>query len=239
MKLFSTIPSHSIDLVICDLPYGRTRNSWDTIIPFDELLENYNLVIKENGAILLFADGMFMADLMQSNRKMWRYNIVWDKVLVSGFLNAKRMPLRSTEEIVVFYKKQPTYNPQFFQGKPLHGTGTKLEEKAPVNNNYGNFKRYAQKGGDTKKYPKSLVTYSRSSSAKMQHPTQKPVDLLEYLIKTYSNPGDTVLDNCMGVGSTGVACVNTGRNFVGFEIDDKYFDLATQNIKCARAKLEI
>lgn len=111
MKLFSTIPSYSIDLVICDLPYGRTRNSWDTIIPFDALWKSYNRVIKENGAILLFADGMFMADLMQSNRKMWRYNIVWNKVLVSGFLNAKRMPLRSTEEIVVFYKKQPTYNP--------------------------------------------------------------------------------------------------------------------------------
>lgn len=153
LKIMPQITDKSIDMILCDLPYGVTHNKWDSVIPFDKLWEQYNRIIKDNGAICLFADGMFMADLMESNRKMWRYNLVWDKVLSSGFLNAKRMPLRSTEEIVVFYRKLPTYNPQFTEGEPLHGMGTKYKEGNRKNNNYGNFdstnQASAMRVGDT------------------------------------------------------------------------------------------
>lgn len=228
------IPDSSIDMVLCDLPYGRTKNRWDSIIPFNELWEQYNRIIKDSAAICLFADGLFMADLMNSNRKMWRYNLIWDKVLISGFLNAKKMPLRQTEEICVFYKKLPTYNPRFKKGAPLHGMGNKFKQISNANNNYGKFNSAlnpsANRAGDTKKYPTSLLSFSRSSSAKMLHPTEKPIALLEYLIKTYTNEDDVVLDNCMGSGTTGVACVNTNRNFIGIELDEKYFNIAKERI---------
>ena len=136
LEIMPKIKEHSVDLILCDLPYGRTRNSWDTIIPFDKLWENYKRVIKPNGAIVLFCDGMFMAELMVSNKKMCKYNIVCDKVLTSGFLNANKMPLRSHEEIAVFYEKPPTYNPQKFKGHPNHSKGTSQKN---TNNNYGKF----------------------------------------------------------------------------------------------------
>lgn len=235
LKVMQNIPDKSIDMVLCDLPYGTTKNKWDIVIPFDKLWEQYSRIIKDNGAICLFADGMFMADLMNSNRKMWRYNLVWDKVLSSGFLNANRMPLRNTEEIVVFYRKLPTYNPQFTEGKPLHGMGTSFKNKRNANNNYNEFKLEnnpsALREGDTKKYPKSIIKVSRPASSVMLHPTEKPVELMEWLIKTYTNEGETVLDNCMGSGSVGVACKNLNRNFVGIEIDEKYFEIARNRIK--------
>lgn len=234
LKIMPTIPDKTIDLILCDLPYGRTNNRWDSIIPFDKLWEQYNRIIKDNGCIALFADGMFMADLMNSNRKMWRYNIVWNKNLCSGFLNANKMPLRCTEEIVIFYKHLPTYNPQFSEGEPLHGMGNKFKTNLSQNNNYSTFDSCnnpsANRAGDTKKYPKSLVNISRDSSATMLHPTQKPVQLLEYIIKTYTNENDLVLDNCMGVGSTGIACKNLNRNFIGIELDKKYFEIAKERI---------
>ena len=126
LELMNKIPDKSIDMILCDLPYGTTKNKWDSVLPFDKMWEQYDRIIKENGCIALFADGMFMSDLMQSNKKLWRYNLVWDKELISGFLNANRMPLRSHEEICIFYKKLPTYNPQFTDGEPLHGMGTKF-----------------------------------------------------------------------------------------------------------------
>ena len=229
LELMKTIPDRSIDMILCDLPYGVTKNHWDITIPFDKLWNLYNRIIKDNGAIVLFADGIFMSKLMLSNLKMWRYNLIWDKVSPSGFLNANRMPLRRTEEICVFYKKLPTYNPQKIKGKPSHSKGRIKENK---NNNYGEFKFVdnSKELGDMK-YPTSLLKFSKVSPSKMQHPTQKPIDLLEYLIKTYSNEGDTVLDNCMGSGSTGVSALKTGRNFIGIELDENYFQIAKKRIE--------
>lgn len=235
LEIMPQISDGSIDMILCDLPYGTTHNKWDSVIPFDKLWKEYERIIKRNGAICLFADGMFMADLMNSNRKMWRYNLVWNKVLTSGFLNAKRMPLRNTEEICVFYKKLPTYNPQFTEGEPLHGRGTSLVTKGCQNNNYGEYNManpvITLREGSTQKYPKSLLTFRRPHSSVMLHPTEKPVELMEWLIKTYTNEGETVLDNCMGSGSVGVACKNLNRNFVGIEIDEKYFEIARNRIK--------
>lgn len=240
LELMNKIPDKSIDMILCDLPYGTTKNKWDSVLPFDKMWEQYDRIIKENGCIALFADGMFMSDLMQSNKKLWRYNLVWDKELISGFLNANRMPLRSHEEICIFYKKLPTYNPQFTDGEPLHGMGTKFSQEKNKNNNYGNFDSRnnpsAKRTGDTKKYPKSIVKFPRPASCVMIHPTQKPVELLEWLIKTYTNENDFVLDNCMGSGSTGVAAVGINRNFIGMELEEKYFNIAKERIESVNKK---
>ena len=236
LDVMKIIPDGSIDMVLCDLPYSRTHNRWDIKIPFDKLWENYERVAKENCAILLFSDGMFMADLMESNKKTWKYNLIWDKVLTSGFLNANRQPLRQHEEICVFYHKQPTYNPQKVKGSFNHGKG---KEKVNSNNNYNAYKFIDNR--DTlgnMKHPKSILSFSKDHPSVSVHPTQKPVSLLEYLIRTYTNEGETVLDNCMGSGSTGVACVNTGRKFIGIELDEKYYEIAEQRILEAKGRIE-
>ena len=232
LELMKDIPDKSIDLILCDLPYGTTRNSWDEVIPFDKLWAQYNRIIKDNGAILLFAQGKFYVNLVNSNMKMFRYDLVWDKELVSGFLNAKRMPLRRHEQVAVFYKHLPTYNPQFTQGKPLHSKGTAYKEKELTNNNYGDFKATDDdRAGSTEKYPTSIMKFQKPHPSVCVHPTEKPVALLEYLVKTYTNEGDVVLDNCMGSGSTGVACQNTNREFIGMELDEDYYKLACERIK--------
>ena len=235
LELMKDIPDKSIDMILCDLPYGTTQNKWDSVIPFDILWKEYNRIIKDNGCIALFADGLFMVDLINSNRKNWKYNLIWDKELTSGFLNANKRPLKQHEEIVIFYKKQPVYNPQFTEGKPLHGMGNKFRENKNRNNNYGEFNSCnnpsANREGDTKKYPKSILKFPRKASCCMKHPTEKATSLCEWLIKTYTNEGETVLDNCMGSGSTGVACKNTNRNFIGIEIDKKYFNIAKERIE--------
>lgn len=239
------LPDKSIDMILCDLPYGVLHKNnphaqWDSKIPFDKLWEQYNRVIKDNGAIVLFAQGMFSAQLMMSNPKMWRYNLAWDKVLTSGFLNAKRMPLRSHEDICVFYKQIPTYNPQMAEGQPLHGKGTSYMNKGVTNNCYGATKGTEEgRKGSTEKYPTSIVRFQKPHPSCAVHPTQKPVDLLEYLIKTYTNEGEKVLDNCMGSGSTGLACVNTKRNFIGIELNDEYFAIAEKRIKEAQSQLTL
>ena len=159
LDIMKKIPNKSIDMILCDLPYNVTRNKWDVLIPFDELWEQYNRVITDNGAIVLFAQGMFTSNLMQSNSRHWRYNLIWEKDRPSGFLNAKRMPLRSHEDICVFYKKLPTYNPQMWEGNPLHGMGNKFKEGNLRNNNYGDFPSHtnpsALRKGDTQKHPPS------------------------------------------------------------------------------------
>lgn len=232
LELMKDIPDKSIDLILCDLPYGTTRNSWDEVIPFDKLWAQYNRIIKDNGAILLFAQGKFYVNLVNSNMKMFRYDLVWDKELVSGFLNAKRMPLRRHEQVAVFYKHLPTYNPQFTQGKPLHSKGTSYKEKELTNNNYGDFKATDDdRAGSTEKYPISIMKFQKPHPSVCVHPTEKPVALLEYLVKTYTNEGDVVLDNCMGSGSTGVACKNTNREFIGMELDEDYYKLACERMK--------
>lgn len=228
LEVMPKISEHSVDLILCDLPYGVTRNKWDSVIPFNMLWENYLRVLKPNGAVVLFADGMFMAELMLSNKKMWKYNIVWDKVLVSGFLNANRQPLRSHEELVVFYNKQPTYNPQKFKGLPNHGKG---KSKKNTNNNYGKFEIVDNREelGDMK-HPRSIWTFSKPHPSKMVHPTEKSLECIEYIIKTYTNENDLVLDNCMGSGTTGVGCCSLNRQFIGIEKEEKYFDISVSRI---------
>ena len=232
LELMQQIPDGSVDMILCDPPYKQTRNEWDKVIDLDAMWLQYRRVIKKTGAIVIFADGMFLADLMQSSRKMWRYNLVWDKQLTTGFLNANRQPLRRHESICVFYQNQPTYNPQKVKGKMNHSKKTTGTDKC-----YGRYNVVdnSEKLGDMK-HPTSIVTYAKPHPSVAVHPTQKPVSLLEYLIRTYTNEGDTVLDNCMGSGSTGVACVNTGRRFIGMELDAGYFEIAKKRIEEAQPK---
>ena len=226
-----SIDDKSIDCIICDLPYGQTQNKLDVIIPFEPLWAEYKRIIKDNGAIILFAQGMFTAKLMLSNEKMWRYNLIWKKGdRTSGFLNAKRMPMRNHEDICVFYKKLPTYNPQFRQGQPLHGKGHGVHKF--TNNNYGKFHETEDtRAGSTEKYPISVLNFNRPHPP--IHPTQKPVDLVEYLVRTYTNEGDLVLDNCIGSGTTAIACIRANRKYIGFETNPEYIELANKRInKC-------
>ena len=239
------IPDGTIDAVICDLPYGVLNGeseggSWDTIIPFEPLWAEYRRVCKPTAAIVLFAQGMFTADLMHSNPKMWRYNLIWKKGnRCSGFLNASRMPLRNHEDIVVFYDKLPTYNPQMRTGFPNHTRGHgggKLK-----NGCYGKFDPWARSEViTTEKFPLSIIDIAKEHDVNKQfHPTQKPVDLLRYLVLTYTNEGDTVLDNCMGSGTTAIACIKEPRHFIGFELSKEYFDKAVRRIKAEQAQLTL
>ena len=234
LDVMKTISNKSIDMILCDLPYGITHNEKDIVIPFDKLWEEYERIIKDNGVIALFGQGKFYIDLVNSNKKLFRYDLVWNKILTSGFLNANRQPLRKHEQIAIFYKKQPTYNPQYTIGKPLHGKGINYMNKEIINNNYGNFKMQEDlRKGSTTKYPTSVLEFKKVHPSISIHPTEKPVELLEYLIKTYTNEGELILDNCMGSGSTGVACTNTNRNFIGIELDKKYYDIAKKRIDLA------
>ena len=232
LELMKDIPDESIDMILCDLPYGTTQNKSDIIIPFDKLWNSYERIIKDNGAIVLFAQGVFYVDLINSNRKLFRYDLIWDKVLTSGFLNAKRMPLRQHEQIAVFYKKLPKYNPQFTSGKPLHSKGKTYKDKPIVNQNYGVFHTADDsRAGSTEKYPTSILKFQKPHPSISVHRTQKSVELLEWLINTYTNKGETILDNCMGSGTTGVACINENRNFIGYELNEEYFNIAQNRLR--------
>lgn len=235
LDLMKKIPDNSVDLILCDLPYGVTQNAKDICIPFGPLWEQYARITKENAAILLFGQGNFYVDLVNSNRKDFRYDLIWDKELTTGFLNANRMPLRKHEQIAVFYRKLPTYNPQFSQGKPLHSRGHAFKTKAAKNDNYGKFDCLDDtRAGSTQKYPSSILSFAKPHPSVAKHRTEKPGELLEWLIRTYTNENDLVLDNCMGSGSTGVACRNTNRRFIGIEIDKHYFDVAAKRIEGER-----
>jgi DNA modification methylase len=231
MKLIDT---GSVDMILADLPFGVTHNSKDIQIPMIPLWQEYNRIIKKNGAIVLFGQGMFTADLMISNKKMWRYNLIYNKGNgVSGFLNANRQHLRVHEDILIFYKKQPTYNPQFTEGQALHGKGHKYLNKEGVNNNYGYYDTTIPetRKGSTKKYPKSVLNFNRPGPSVILHPTEKPVDLCENLILTYTNENELVLDNTCGVGSTCLAAKNTNRKYIGIEMDEKWFNIAVDRLK--------
>ncbi len=229
MELMKNIPNKSVDMVLCDLPYGQTkRNKWDTIIPFEPLWNQYKRIIKTNGLIILFGNGMFTADLMISNREMWRYNLIWEKTQPTGFLNANKMPLRNHEDICVFYTSQPTYNPQKTKGHTRKVSKAEHKRACKISTNYGEHKFSTY--DSTERFPKSVVIFAKDIQKSALHPTQKPVALLEYLIKTYTNEGEIVLDNCMGSGSTGVACINTNRKFIGMELDSNYFEIAKSRI---------
>lgn len=225
LKEMSKLPDKSIDMILCDLPYGETaRNKWDIVLPFAPLWKEYERIVKNNAAIILFANGFFTAELMQSKKELWRYNLIWEKTQPTGFLNAKKMPLRNHEDICVFYKNLPVYNPQ----KTCDHT-RKVSKRGPCGSmNYGIDR--SNEYDSTERYPKSVLHFSKDIQKSALHPTQKPVALLEWLIKTYTNEGETVLDSCMGSGSTGIACVNTGRNFIGIEIDKEYFGVASRRI---------
>ena len=225
LELMKEISDGSIDMILCDLPYGTTRNKWDSIIPFEPLWEQYKRIIKDNGAIVLFCDGLFTAKLIQST-DLWRYNLVWFKERGSDFLNANVKPLKSHEDIAVFYKHKPTYNKQFWYSKPYKRT-----KNGNLSDNYGDRKEARSESTDGKRNPLSVLTFKKD--ADRSHPTQKPVALLEWLIRTYTNEGDVILDNCMGSGSTCVAAINTGRHYIGFELEQKYFEIAKERIEKA------
>lgn len=222
LELMKDIPDKSIDMVCCDLPFGVTQNVWDKVIPLDELWEEYHRIVKDNGAIVLNCQQPFTSKLIMSNLKYFKYCWTWYKKQCSGFLNSKKQPLRNCEDIAVFYKKQCTYNPIMRKGKP------QLKNTGGYTSNYNAF--IDQPHISDVYYPTTLLEIPLPRF-KGGHPTQKPVALLEYLIKTYTNEGETVLDNCMGSGSTGIACLNTNRDFVGMELNEEYFSVAKTRIK--------
>ena len=229
LELMKDIKDKSIDMILCDLPYGTTHNKWDTVISLDAMWKQYNRIIKDNGVICLFSQMPFSAMLVSSNLQMYRYEWIWKKSNFAGFLNANKMPLKTHESINVFYKKLPTYNPQFTQGKPYKTTTSSQTA------NYGEFYKVTTVS-DGRRYPIDVLEFK---SERGLHPTQKPVALLEYLIKTYTNEVETVLDNCMGSGSSGVASIHTNRNFIGIELDKDYFDIAKKRIDAEQKEITL
>lgn len=232
LERMKQIETGTVDMILCDLPYGTTCCSWDAVIPFEPLWAEYERVIKENGAIVLFGAEPFSSHLRLSNLKLFKYDIIWDKVKGTGFLNAKKQPMRNHEIISVFYKKQCTYNPQKSTGHKLKKSSRGKHLQTDV---YGEMKNdYVYES--TERYPRSIQVFSTDTQNSSLHPTQKPVALCEWMIRTYTNEGETVLDNTMGSGTTGVACVNTGRAFIGIEQEQKYFEIAQERI--AQAGIE-
>ena len=234
LEVMRQIERGSIDAIITDPPYGTTACKWDSVINFELMWEQLNRIIKPNGAIVLFGSEPFSSALRMSNIKNYKYDITWNKVAITNPMLAKKQPLRCIENILLFYKNQPTYNPQMVKGVKWN-RGGKKEHKT---NTLGDSILF-NKGSDKTdlKYPKNLIEFSNADKTKNVHPTQKPILLMEYLIKTYTNENETVLDFTMGSGSTGVACFNTNRNFIGIEQDENYFNIAEQRIKENEYKL--
>lgn len=227
LELMKEIPDGSVDMILTDLPYGITAAPFDKRIPFEPMWEHFKRVTKKNAAVVLFCQQPFTSELVMSNRENFKYCLTWHKRQCSGFLNAKRQPLRSCEDIAVFYRGQCTYNPQMRKGKSqLKSTGGRTI-------NYGKFTYKPHVSEDY--YPTTLIEFPLPRF-KGGHPTQKPVDLLEYLVKTYTNEGEMILDATMGSGSTGVAAINTGRNFIGIEKEQNFFEISEKRIAEAQAK---
>lgn len=238
------IPDGSVDAVICDLPYGTTRNQWDSVIPLDKLWTEYRRITKPNAAIVLFSQQPFTSALVMSNPDMFKYEWIWEKEMGTGHLNANYAPLKIHENVLVFSKSAAcfvkdakdamTYNPQWSKGRPY-----KQKNGSLGNGNYDN--RYDKpqisiQDGEHY-YPNDIIQFNRDTDK--MHPTQKPVDLLRYLVLTYTNEGDTVLDNCMGSGTTAIACIKERRHFIGFELSKEYFDKAVKRIKAEQAQLTL
>lgn len=221
LELMKDIPSGSVDMILCDLPYGTTQNKWDTVIPFQVLWGEYWRILKPNGAVVLTAAQPFTSALVMSQVSNFKYGWVWKKSKPTGHLNAKKQPMRNTEDVLVFCRAQSVYNPQ----------GTKPTDVMVSRTNRGNYGECSKTTRQTVTgYPTTILEFPTENGT---HPTQKPVALMEYLIRTYTNEGETVLDNCMGSGTTGVACVNTNRNFIGIEKDPAYFQIAKDRINQA------
>lgn len=244
LDVMKSLEDKSVDMILCDLPYGHTQNDWDSIIPLDLLWNEYKRIIKDNGAIVLTSSGLFTAQLMLSNTKMFKYKVIWEKSKATNFLNAKKQPLRKYEEICVFYKKQPVYNPQMSKGVAYN----KGFRKDQLTGSYGDFQPVLVKS-DGERYPNDMIYFKTAESeGKVYHPTQKPVELGQYLIKTYTNEGDIVLDNTCGSGSFLVSAILEGRNFIGIEKNSEsnrfkndkidYIDVSKSRIKDAYASIE-
>lgn len=225
MKL---IKDKSIDMILCDLPYGTTAQKWDVVIPFEPLWEQYERIIKDNGAIVLTCKQPFTSDLLNSNRKLFRYELIWEKTRASNNMQLKKQFAQIHENILVFYKKQPTYNDLKFKVDDKY-----IDKRKNIRDSYYNSGHYNQpmkrKADDGWRHPQSILPFN-SVWHKGMHPTQKPDDLFQYLIETYTNEGDVVLDNCIGSGTTAIACININRNFIGFEIEQEYTDNANERI---------
>ena len=225
LELMKKIPDKSIDMILCDLPYGTTACKWDYVIPFEPLWEQYKRIIKDNGAIVLFGSEPFSTELRHSNLKMFKYDWIWDKKIPSGMSYARFQPMLQTENIFVFCRSKTVYNPQMIKrDKPIKGGGMSKGETTNNQKLVALHKTYDYKN------PTNILVFDKIRKGSL-HPTQKPVPLLEYLIKTYTNEGDLVLDNCMGSGSTGIACINTNRNFIGMELNEEYFAIAKERIE--------
>ena len=240
LKLMFDIPDNSVDMVCCDMPYGTTACKWDTVLPLDMLWHHYSRIVKKNGAIVLFSNSYFTMRLANSNMQGFCYSWVWDKKFAGNFVQAKRMPLRAHEDVLVFSKDgtMPMYYPQkTMRDKPIKKGGNKQSQAIPIcqSENAITFGKQSKEYND--KYPDTLLKFSSRDEQRGFHPTQKPVSLCEYLIRTYTKEGQTVLDNCMGSGTTGIACLNTGRNFIGIEKDQKYFEIARSRIMGPNAVL--
>ena len=232
LELMKDIPNKSVDMILADLPYGTTACKWDTVIPFEPLWEQCERIVKDNGAIVLTATQPFTSALVMSNPKMFSHSWVWKKTKATNYVQARKKPMKYHEDIVVFSKKQHTYNPQMRKGfKPY-----KKIERETYDKDAAVFRDTVKRGrvtqSDGERYPSTVIEFANPNN-KSIHPTQKPVPLFEYLIKTYTNEGEVVLDNCMGSGTTGVACKNLNRKFIGIELDETYFSLAKERIESA------
>jgi site-specific DNA-methyltransferase (adenine-specific) len=223
MKL---IPDKSIDFICCDLPFGTTQNKWDIVIPFNQLWEQYKRIIKDKGTVILFGNQPFTTDLICSNRSWFKYEIIWDKGRASGHLNAKIMPLRKHDNLIVFCNGKTTYNPQFTEGESY----TRTNKSETCRGNYGKHKDSTIEN-DGYRYPTSILYYPIGRQQNKIHPTEKPIGLIEILIKQYSNEGETILDNTFGSCTTGIACINTNRNFIGIENNMDYFNISLKRVE--------
>jgi site-specific DNA-methyltransferase (adenine-specific) len=224
LEVMKTISEQSIDMILCDLPYGVTNNKWDSILDLALLWSEYDRIIKANGAVVLTATQPFTSRLVLSNPKHFKYDMVWEKTIASNQMNVKHQPLRCHESVLVFYKKLPIYNEQTTAGTPYT-----IKRKADYKEGSYNKQSPSEKINDGYRHAKSIIKIP-NPRIKGGHPTEKPVALLEYLIRTFTNPGDLVLDNCMGCGSTGEACLNLGRSFIGIEIDENYYKKAKSKL---------
>ena len=228
LELMKEVEDNSINLILCDLPYGVTQNPNDKVLDLQELWKQYKRILKDDGTIVLTAQQPFTTDLINSNRDYFKYDLVWDKQLTSGFLNANKQPLRIHEQILVFYNKLGTYNPQKVRGNKSHSKGSMKSDK---NQNYGEYGKVdnTETLGEMK-HPKSIISFMKPHPSKANHPTEKPIELAEWIIKTYSNEGDLVLDNCIGTGWTAIACQKLNRNFIGMEINKEFVEIAQERI---------
>ena len=232
LQKMQNIPDKSVNVILADLPYAQTRNSWDIMIPIESLWLEYKRIITDNGIIILFGQGIFSAKLILSNPKMYKYTLVWEKTTPTGHLNAKKMPLRSHEDILIFYNKLPTYNPQKTTGHVRKVSTAAHKQNCKKTETYGEHGLTSY--DSTERYPKSVWKFATDKQKSALHSTQKPLKLIEELIKTYSNEGDMVLDNTMGSGTTGEACLNLNRNFIGIELDSTIFNIASNRIHNAQ-----